>query len=46
MENEWIGLIGVNGIGKLMFFKIIVGLEFGDEGDIVYVKDYSVIYLF
>ncbi|MBE5101910.1 ABC-F family ATP-binding cassette domain-containing protein [Priestia aryabhattai] len=44
-ENERIGLIGVNGTGKSTLLKIIAGLEFGDEGDIVHAKDYSVTYL-
>lgn len=34
-ENERIGLIGLNGIGKLMLLKVIVGLEFIEEGEIM-----------
>ena len=34
-ETEKVGVVGVNGAGKTTFFKIIMGLEFPDEGKIV-----------
>ena len=34
-ENEKVGVVGVNGAGKTTFFKIIMGLEYPDEGKII-----------
>ena len=34
-ENEKVGVVGVNGAGKTTFFKIIMGLEYSDEGKII-----------
>lgn len=34
-ENEKVGVVGVNGAGKTTFFKIIMGLEYPDEGRII-----------
>lgn len=34
-ENEKIGVVGVNGAGKTTFFKIVMGLEYPDDGKII-----------
>ena len=34
-ENEKVGVVGVNGAGKTTFFKIIMGLEYPDNGKII-----------
>lgn len=34
-ENEKIGVVGVNGAGKTTLFKIIMGLEYSDDGKII-----------
>lgn len=34
-ENEKVGVVGVNGAGKTTFFKIIMGLEYPDDGKII-----------
>ncbi len=34
-ETEKVGVVGVNGAGKTTFFKIIMGLEYPDEGKII-----------
>lgn len=34
-ENEKVGVVGVNGAGKTTFFKIVMGLEYPDDGKII-----------
>lgn len=34
-ENEKVGVVGVNGAGKTTFFKIIMELEYPDDGKII-----------
>ena len=34
-ENEKVGVVGVNGAGKTTFFKIVMGLEYPDEGKVI-----------
>ena len=34
-ENEKVGVVGVNGAGKTTFFKIVMGLEYPDDGEII-----------
>lgn len=34
-KNEKVGVVGVNGAGKTTFFKIIMGLEYPDDGKII-----------
>lgn len=34
-ENEKVGLVGVNGAGKTTLFKIIMGFEYPDSGNII-----------
>lgn len=34
-ENEKVGLVGVNGAGKTTLFKIIIGFEYPDSGNII-----------
>jgi len=34
-ENEKVGVVGVNGAGKTTFFKIIMKLEYPDDGKII-----------
>ncbi|WP_277630181.1 ABC-F family ATP-binding cassette domain-containing protein [Atopococcus tabaci] len=45
MENEHIGLIGVNGTGKTTFLDILSGDQQPDEGEITAPKDYRIGYL-
>lgn len=45
MEQDRIGLIGVNGTGKSTFLKIIAGVDSADAGDISHAKDYQIEYL-
>ncbi len=44
-ENEKIGVVGVNGAGKTTFFKIVMGLEYPDEGKIILKNDSRVSWL-
>ena len=44
-ENEKIGVVGVNGAGKSTLFKIIMGLEYPDEGKIILKNGYRVNWL-
>ena len=39
-ETEKVGVVGVNGAGKTTFFKIIMGLEYPDEGKIILKKQF------
>ncbi|MBQ1926016.1 MAG: ABC-F family ATP-binding cassette domain-containing protein [Proteobacteria bacterium] len=44
-EHEKIGLIGHNGCGKSTFLKILAGLEYHDDGEIVHHKKVHIAYL-
>lgn len=44
-ENEKVGVVGVNGAGKTTFFKIVMGLEYPDEGKIILKNDSRVSWL-
>lgn len=44
-ENEKIGVVGVNGAGKSTLFKIIMGLEYPDEGKIILKNGYRINWL-
>ncbi len=44
-ENEAVGLIGANGVGKTTLFRIITGEEDGFEGEIITGKNTSVGYM-
>ena len=44
-EREKIGLIGHNGCGKSTFLKILAGLEYYDDGQIVHHKKLHIAYL-
>lgn len=44
-ENESVGLIGANGIGKTTLFRMITGKEDGFEGDIVKGKNTVIGYM-
>lgn len=44
-EGDKIGIIGVNGIGKIILFKIILGIYGYDSGDIYIFKDCEIGYL-
>ncbi len=44
-ERARIGLIGPNGAGKSTFFRILVGEEHADEGEIRFPKHYRVAYM-
>ena len=44
-ENEAVGLIGANGVGKTTLFRIITGEEDGFEGDIVTGKNTVIGYM-
>ena len=44
-ENEKVGVVGVNGAGKTTFFKIVMGLEYPDDGKIILKKDSRVSWL-
>jgi ATP-binding cassette, subfamily F, member 3 len=41
-RNEKVGLVGRNGHGKSTLFKLIIGSEEADEGEIIIPKDYHV----
>lgn len=45
-EGEKIGFIGVNGIGKFILFKIIVGVEESEIGNIIKINGIRIEYLF
>src|SRR5690606_6127117 len=45
MENDKIGLIGVNGTGKTTLLKIIAGVEEPDEGRIIKTNNINIEYL-
>ena len=34
-ENESVGIIGANGVGKSTILKLLVGIELGYEGEIL-----------
>ncbi len=34
-EGDKIGIMGINGTGKSTFLKIIAGIEYADEGQVV-----------
>lgn len=38
-KGEWVGFVGVNGVGKIMQFRIIVGEEELDEGEVIKVRE-------
>ncbi len=44
-EREKIGLIGHNGCGKSTFLKILAGLEYHDDGELVFHKKIHISYL-
>ena len=44
-ENEKIGVVGVNGAGKTTLFKIMLGLENPDSGEVVIKKGYRIDWL-
>lgn len=44
-KNDRIGLIGSNGVGKTTLFKMIIGTEPADSGNIIKAADLSVGYL-
>ncbi len=44
-ENESVGLIGANGVGKTTLFRMIIGKEDGFEGDIVKGKNTVIGYM-
>jgi ABC transport system ATP-binding/permease protein len=44
-EKERVGLIGINGTGKSSLLKIVAGLDFPDEGNIISGKDYAISFL-
>lgn len=44
-DGDKIGVIGVNGTGKSTFLKIIAGVEFPDEGNIVKGRNVTIEYL-
>ena len=44
-DREKIGLIGHNGTGKSTFLKILAGLEYPDDGEIVHHKKIHIAYL-
>lgn len=44
--GDWVGLIGVNGFGKFILLKMIVGLEFFDGGEYWCNSSVKVVYLF
>ena len=44
-ENEKVGVVGVNGAGKTTFFKIVMGLEYPDDGKIILKNDSRVSWL-
>jgi ATP-binding cassette subfamily F protein 3 len=41
-KGERVGLVGRNGSGKTTLFKIILGEEFADSGEIIYPKNYTI----
>jgi len=41
-RGERVGLVGRNGSGKTTLFKIILGEEHADSGEIIYPKNYSI----
>ena len=45
MENQKLGLIGVNGTGKTTFLNTITGQTKADDGTISSPKDYKISYL-
>lgn len=44
-KKEKIGIVGVNGAGKTTLFRLIVGEEYPDSGDIVRDKDITLAYM-
>lgn len=43
-ERERVGLIGVNGTGKSSLLKIVAGVDFPDQGEVIAPRDYRVAY--
>lgn len=43
--GEWIGIVGRNGVGKLILMKIIVGVENYDFGNVLKIKNLKLGYL-
>lgn len=41
-KGERVGLVGRNGSGKTTLFKIILGEEFPDSGEVIYPKNYTI----
>ena len=44
-EGEKIGIIGINGTGKSTLLRILVGLEEGDEGQVIMQNGVRMAYL-
>ncbi len=44
-KNEIVGLVGKNGCGKSTLFKILIGQESADSGDVITPKSYKIGYL-